>query len=165
MLLLSPVWHFVTPWTAAHQGSLSFTISQSAQTLVHWIDDASQPFHLLSSPFPAFNLSHHQGLFQCVFELDGQSIGSSASASVLPMNIQGRFPLGLTGLISLLSKGLSSIFSSTTVRKHQFFGTQPSLWFNYHNCTWLLEKSQLWLDGPFSAKWRLCFLICSLGLS
>ena len=61
-----------------------------------------------------------------LFSLDGQSIGASVSASVLPMNIQGWFPLGLTGLISFLSKGLSSIFSSTTIWKHQFFGSQPS---------------------------------------
>ena len=65
-----------------------------------------------------------------LFALSGQSIG--ASASVLPMNIQDCFPLGLTGLISLLSKGLSRVFSSITVRKHQFFGTQPSLWSNSH---------------------------------
>ena len=58
----------------------------------------------------------------------GQSIGVSAPASVLPMNIQGWFPLGLTGLMSLLSKGLSRVFSNTTVGKHHFFGTQPSLW-------------------------------------
>ena len=62
----------------------------------------------------------------------GQSIGTSASSSVLPMNIQGWFPLGLTGLISFLSKGLSRVFSSTTIQKHQFFGTQPSLWSNSH---------------------------------
>ena len=70
----------------------------------------------------------------------GQSIGVSASASVLPMNIQGWFPLGWTGWISLLTKGLSSIFSNTTVQKHQFFGTQLSLWSNSHIHTWLLEK-------------------------
>ena len=64
------------------------------------------------------------------FTSDGQSIGASASASVLPMNIQVWFPLGLTDLISLLSHGLSSVFSSTTVWKHQFFGAQPSLWSN-----------------------------------
>ena len=62
----------------------------------------------------------------------GQSTGASASASVLPMNIQGWFPLELTGLISLLSKGLSRDFSNTTVRKHQFFSAQPSLWPNSH---------------------------------
>ena len=63
-----------------------------------------------------------------------------ASASVLPMNIQSWFPLGLTGLISLLSKALSRVFSSVTVGKHQFFSTQSSLWSNFHICTWLLEK-------------------------
>ena len=66
------------------------------------------------------------------FTSGGQSIGVSASASVLPMNIQGWFPLGLTGLISLWSKGLSRIFSNTTFQKHQFFGAQLSLWSNSH---------------------------------
>ena len=76
-----------------------------------------------------------------LFTSDGQSIGSSASASVLPMNFQGWFPLGLPGLISLQFKGLSSVFSSTTVWKHQFFGAQPFLWSNSHIHTWLLEKT------------------------
>ena len=67
-----------------------------------------------------------------LFPSGGQSIGASAIASVLPMNIQGWFPLGLTGLISLQSKRLSSIFPRTTVRKHQFFGTPPSLWSEFH---------------------------------
>ena len=70
---------------------------------------------------------------------DGQSIEASASASVLPKYIQDWFPLGLIGLI-LLSKGLSRVFSNTTVWKHWFFGTQPSLWSNSHIHTWLLEK-------------------------
>ena len=70
------------------------------------------------------------------FASGGQSIGVSASASVLPMNIQDWFPLGLTDWISLLSKGLSRVFSSTTVPKHQFFSTQPSLWSNSHIHTW-----------------------------
>ena len=74
-----------------------------------------------------------------LFASGGQSI--EASASVLPMNIQGWFILGLTSLISLLSKGLSRVFSSSTVQKHQFFNAQPSLWSNSHICTWLLEKS------------------------
>ena len=75
------------------------------------------------------------------FALGGQSVGASASASVRLMNIQGGFPLGLTGLISLLSKGLSRAFSSTTVRKYQFFSAQPSLRCNSHICTWLLEET------------------------
>ena len=76
-----------------------------------------------------------------LFTSGGQSIAVSPSASNLPMNIQGWFPLGLTGLISLLSKGLSRVFSSTTVWKHQFCGTQPSLWSNSHIHTWLLERT------------------------
>ena len=70
----------------------------------------------------------------------GQTIGVSASASVLPMNIQDWFPLELTGSISLQSKGLSRVFSNTTVQMHQFFGTQLSLESNCHNHMWLLEK-------------------------
>ena len=70
----------------------------------------------------------------------GQSIGASASASVFPMNIQDWYLLELIDLISLQSKGLSRVFSSTTVWRHQFFGTQPFLLSNSHICTWLLEK-------------------------
>ena len=75
-----------------------------------------------------------------LFAWCGQSIGVSASASVLPMNIQDWSPLGWTGWISLQSKGLSSVFSNTTVQKHQFLSTQPVLWSNSHIHTWLLEK-------------------------
>ena len=71
----------------------------------------------------------------------GPSIGASDSVSVLPMNIQDWFPLGWTAWISLLSKGLSRVFSSTTVQKHQFFGAQLSLWSDSHIHTWLLEKT------------------------
>ena len=85
------------------------------------------------------NPSQHQSLFQCQrFALGGQSIGPLAS--VLLMNIQSWLPLGLTGLISLLTKGLSKVFSSSTVQMHQFFSAQPSLWSNSHICKWLLEK-------------------------
>ena len=80
----------------------------------------------------------------------------SISSSV---NIQGWFPLRLTGLISLLSKGLSRVLSSTIIWKHPFFGAQPSLWCNSHIHMWLLEKPWLWLDGPLLAKWCICFLI------
>ena len=74
------------------------------------------------------------------FSSGGQSIGVSASVSVLTMNIQEWFPLGWTGWISLQSKGLSRIFSNTTVQKHQFFGARPSLWCNSHIHTWSMEK-------------------------
>ena len=102
-----------------------------AQTHVHWVGDAIQPSHPLSSPSPlAFNLSEHQGLFQrgsSSNEASGsQSFGVSASASVLPMNTQDWSPSGWTGWISLQSKGLSRVFSNATVQKHQFFGTQLS---------------------------------------
>ena len=95
-------------------------LTEFVQTLVHWVSDAIQPSHPLPPPSPALNLSQHQGLFQWVFTSGGQSTGASATASVLPMNIQDWFPLGFTNLISLLSKGLSRIFSST-IWKHQLF--------------------------------------------
>ena len=99
---------------------------EPTQTHVHHIGDAIQPSHPLSSLSPpSFNLSQPaSGSFPMsqFFASGGQSIGVSASASVLPMNIQNWFPLGLTGLISLQSKGLSRVFSNTTVQKHQFFG-------------------------------------------
>ena len=75
-----------------------------------------------------------------LFTSGGQSIRVSALASLFPMSIWGWFSLGLTGLISLLSKWPSRVISSTTVRKHQFFGAQLSLWSNFHICTWALEK-------------------------
>ena len=87
-----------------------------------------------------------------LFTWGGQSIRTSASASVLPMNSQDRFPLGLTDWISLQSKGLSRVFSNTTVQKHQFFSAQPSSQSNSHIHTWLLGKLQLWLDGYLLAK-------------
>ena len=87
-----------------------------------------------------------------LFTSGGQSIGAWASASVLSMNIQDWFPLGWAGWISLQSKGLSRVFSNTTVQKHQFFGAQLSLWSNSHIHTRLLEKPQPWLDWPLLAK-------------
>ena len=95
-------------------------LPELAQTHVYWVGDAIQPFHPLSpSSLSTFNLSQHQGLPRNqLFASGGQNTGASALASVLPMNIQGWFPLGLTGLISFLSMGLSRVFSSTTVRKH-----------------------------------------------
>ena len=85
-----------------------------------------------------------------LFASGDQNTGASASASVLPMSIQGWFPLRLTGLISLLSKGLSGAFSSITVWRHQFVGAQPSLRSSSHNCMWPLGRPQPWLYGPLS---------------
>ena len=82
----------------------------------------------------------------CLCTSDDQNTGISASASVFPISIQGLFPLRLTHLISLLSQGLSGVFSSTTIRRHQFFGVLPSLWFRSHNSTWPLGRPNLtWL--------------------
>ena len=86
------------------------------------------------------------------FTSGGQSIGVSASASVLPKNIHNWLPLGWAGWISLQSKGLSSVFSNTTVQKHQFFSAQISLESNSHIHTWSLEKPLLSLDGHLLAK-------------
>ena len=104
------------------------------------------PFSSCLQSFPA------SGCFQMsqFFASGSQSIGVSASASVLPMNIQDWYPLGWTGWISLQSMGLSRVFSNTTVQKHQFFGAQLSLWSNSHTHTWLLEK--LWLQKKNSSN-------------
>ena len=119
-------------------------LPEFTQIHIHWVSVAIQSSHPLPPPSPlALNLSQHWGLFPMsqLFASSGQSVGASASASVLPMNIQGWFPLGLTGLISLQSKGLSRAFSSTTIWKDQFFSSQPSLWFKSHICIWLMEKT------------------------
>ena len=117
-------------------------LPECAQSHVHcqWchltISSSDALFSLCPKSFPAlgsFTMSQ-------LFASGGQSIGASASSSVLPMNIQDWFLLGLTGLISLQSKWLSRVFSSTTVQKPQFFSAQPSLWFKSHIHTWLLEK-------------------------
>ena len=140
---LSHVWLFVTPWTAAPQASLSFIISWSWLKLkfIELVMPSNHfilccPLLLLPSIFPSIRSFPMSWLFAS----GGQSIGVSALASVLPMNIQGWYPLGLTGLISLLSKGLSRVFSNTTIQKHQFFLTQLSLRSNSHIYTWLLDK-------------------------
>ena len=87
-----------------------------------------------------------------LFTWGGQTMGVSALASVLPMNTQDWSPLGWTGWISLQSKGLSRVFSNTTVQKHQFFSGQLSSQFKSHIHTWPLEKPYPWLDGPLLAK-------------
>ena len=138
---LSRVQLFVTPWTTAGQAYLPFTISLSLLKLMS-IESVMPSNHLiLCHPFPSCPQSFPaSGSFPMsrLFPSGGPSIGGSASA--LPMNIQGWFPLRLTGLISLQFKGLSRVFSNTTVQKHQFFCAQLSLSSNSHIHTWLLEK-------------------------
>ena len=155
---------FATPWTA-HTGlpspSLSPGVWSNSLPSSRWchptISSSVTPFSSHLQSFPETGKDESAFSMSQLFASSGQSIGVSALASVLPMNIQSWFPLGLTGSISLLSKWLSRVFSSTTVWRHQFFGVQPSLWSNSHICTWLLEKPQLWLYRPLLAKWCLLF--------
>ena len=126
-----------TPGFPVHHQLLEFT-----QTHVHCVSDAIHPSHPVipfsSCPqsFPASGSFQMSQFFTSV----SQSIGVSASTSVLPMNIQDWFPLGWTAWISLLSKGLWRVFSNTTVQKHQFFSAQLSSQSNSHIHTWPLEK-------------------------
>ena len=133
---LSHVQLFVTPWAAAHQASPSFTMSWSVFKLM-FIESVMPSNHLILcghfSSCPHYFRASWSFPVSHLFALGAQNSG--ASASVLPMSIQGWFPVGLTGLISLQSKGLSGVFSSITVRKHQFLGTQPSLCNSSHICT------------------------------
>ena len=140
--LLSHVRLFAIPWTAACQASRFFTISWSLLKLMSMLVMPSNRL-ILCCPLlllPSILLSIKVSTMSQPITSGSQNVRASASTSVLPMNIQSWFPLGLTGFISLQSKGLSRVFSSTTVQKHQFFGAQPSLWSNSHICTWLLEK-------------------------
>ena len=115
ILSLSHVQLFATPWTTSHQASPSFTISSNSCPLSQWrhptISSSVIPFSLGLRSFPA----SESFLMNWIFASGGQSIEASASASVSPVNIQGWFPLGLIGLISLQSEGLSRVFSNTTV--------------------------------------------------
>ena len=143
--VLSHVRLFANPWTAAHLASLSITASQSLPKLISielvmpthpTISCCVIPFSSRLQSFPA------SGSFQMsqFFASGGQSIGVSASASVLPVNIQDWFSLGETGWISLESKGFLRVLSNITVQKHQFFSAQLSSSSDSHIHTWLLEK-------------------------
>ena len=119
--------------------SLSPRVCSNSCPLSQWchptISFPVTPFSSCPQSFPGTGSFPMSQLFTSY----DQSIGASASASVLPVNIQGWFPLGLAGLISLLSNGLLRVFSNTTVQKHQFFGTQLSLCSSSHIHTWLQE--------------------------
>ena len=127
------------------------------------ISSSPVPFFSCLQSFPASG----SFLMSQLFTSGGQSIGASASARILPMNIQGWFPLGLTGLISLQCKGLSRVFSSTTVQKHQFFSAQLSLWSNSHIHPNMTTGKAIALTRQTSVRkvMSLCFLICCLGWS
>ena len=158
--LLSHVRLFATTWAAAHQASLSITISWSFLTFMSIILVMPSdhlilccPLLLMPSIFPSIRI------VSWPFASGVQSAGASGSESVLPMNIQHWFPLGLTVLNSLPSRGLSRAFSSTIVQKHQFFGTQFS---HPYRTTGKTIALTVWI---FVGKMMLCFLICCLGLS
>ena len=140
---LSCVWLFAAPRIAACQDSLSITNSQSLLKLMS-IELMMPSNHLIPHCpillLPSIFASIRDFPMSWLFALSGQSIGASASASAIPVTIQDWLPLGLTGLISLLSKGLSRVFSNMIAQMHQFFSTQLSLWSNSHIHTWLLEK-------------------------
>ena len=124
----SSLWLHGLQHTRLSRPSLSPGVCSDSHPRSWWcysvISSFVTPLLLLSSILHSIRVF----LMSCLFTSGGQSIGASASASVLQVNIQGWFPLGLTGLISLQSKGLSRVFSSPTIWKHQFFGTQHSLW-------------------------------------
>ena len=140
---LSRVWLFATTWITARQASVSITIFRNSLRLTS-IKLVMPSSHLiLYCPFASCPQSlPASGYFPMsqLFAWGGQSIGVSAAASVLPMNTQDWSHLGWTGWISLQSKGLSRVFSNTTVQKHQFFGAQLSSQSNSHIHTWPLEK-------------------------
>ena len=148
--LLSCVQLFETPQTAAPQAAMSFIISWGLFRLMSFVLMMPSSHLVLCYPFSSCLQSFPaSGSFPMSwpFASGGQSIGASALASVLPTNIQGWFLLGLTGLISLQSKGFSRVFSSTIVQKHQFFSAQPSLWSNshIHTCQAVSSVAQLCL--------------------
>ena len=146
---------FATSWTAARQASLSLTNSQSlskfmpiASVMLSAISSSDAHFSFCLQPFPGSGILPMSQLFAS----DDQNTG--VSASVLPLTIQGGFPLKLTGLFSLLSKGLTGVFSSTTFRRHQFFSTPASFWSGSHSPyhVWPLGKPQPWQYGPLFAE-------------
>ena len=163
---LSRVRLFATPWIAARQPpcpSPTPRVHSNSCPSSRWyhpaISSSVIPFSSCPQSLPAsesFPMSQ-------LFIWGGRSTGVSALASVLPMNNQDWSSLGCTGWSSLQSKGLSRVFSNTTAQKHQFFGAQNSSQSNSHIHTWLLEKPQIWLDGPLSAKQCLSLLVCCLG--
>ena len=137
------VWLLATPWTAAHQASLSITNAQSLCKLIY-IESVMPSNHLIlcrplllsSSIFPSIRVFSNESVL-CI---RWPKYWSFSFSTVLPMNIQDWFPLGLSGLNSLQSKGLSRVFSNTTAQKHQFLSIQLSLWSSSHIHTRVLEK-------------------------
>ena len=157
---LSHVQLFTRPWTATCQSSLPFSISQSSFNFMstEWVMQSSHLIlcHcllLLPSIFPSLRVFSKES----ALHIRWQKYWSFSFSNHPSNNIQDWFPLWLTSLNSLHSKGLSRVFSSTAVQKHQFFAAQPSWLSNSHIHTRLLEKPKLWLDGPFLGKYVSAF--------
>ena len=140
---LSCVWLFEAPWTIAGLVPQFFTISRSLLKFMS-IESVILSNHLILCHtlllLPSISPRIRSFPMSPLFMSGGHSIGASASVPVPPMNIQGWFPLEWTGLISLQAKGLSRVFSNTTIQKHQFFSAQPTLWSNSYTHTSPLEK-------------------------
>ena len=162
---LSCVWFFATPWTAAHQASLSFTISRSVLKLMS-TESMMPSNHLilcqrllpLPSNFPSIRVFSNESALHIRWP-------KYWSFSISPSNEYSGMISFRIDWFDLPAVRLSRVFSNTTVQKHQLFSTKPSLVSNSHICTWLVEKPELWLYGPLLAKWYFCILICCLGLS
>ena len=162
--LLSCVRLFVTPWTAACQASLSFVISQNLLKLMsiesvmlskHLI--LCCPLLLMPSIFPSIRVFSSESALCIMWPKYWSFSPSSEYLGLISFRIDWFNLLAVQGTLKTLLQH--------PVWKHRFFSPQPSLWFNSHIHTWLLAKTKLWLDGPLSAKWHLCFLIHCLGLS
>ena len=171
-LLKQPLQPFATPWTAAYQASLSFTISWSVLKLMSIESVMSSNCHILCCPliflpsnFPSIKVFSNESALH-IKSPKYWNFSFSIIHSFQWMNVQGLFPLGLTDWFDFPScPRVSRVFSSTTVQKHQFFGTQHFVCSNSLIRTWILVKSEFWLYRLLLVKWFLCFLICSLGLS
>ena len=159
---------FETAWTCSTPGfPVLHYPSQFAQIHVHWDGDAIQPSHplcpLLLSPsiFPSIRIFSNESALHIRWPKY-----LSFSFSISPSNEYSGLIFFRTDWFDLLAvQGALRIYSSTTVWEHRFFSVQHSLWSNSHICTWLLEKPYLWILGPLSAKWCLCFLIHYPSLS
>ena len=139
--LLSHAQFSETPWTGQLlYPPLSPEVCSNSCPLSWWCDPTISSFVTPFCSYPQSLTASGSFPMSWLFTSGGQSIEASAWALALPMNFQGWLPLGLTDLISLQSKGLSRVFSSTTFWKYLFFYAQPSLWSNSRTCPWLLEK-------------------------
>ena len=164
---LNSVWLFAMPWTAC-QASLSITNSRSLLKLMS-IESVMPSNHLilccplvfLPSIFPNVRIFSNKSVVHIRWPKYWNFIFSISPSNEYSGLISSR----IDWFHSLWSKGLSRVFSSTIVQKHQFFGAYLSLWSNSHIHIWSLEKPELWLDRPLPTKKFLCFLICCLGWS